>query len=41
MLFISIAYLIFLPAVYTVYRVRPHRYQNHLLLFAIYIFYAW
>ena len=41
MLFNSMTYLIFLPAVYLFYRLTPHRLQNIWLLLASYIFYAW
>ncbi len=41
MLFNSITYFLFLPAVYLLYRLLPHRQQNTLLLLASYIFYAW
>jgi alginate O-acetyltransferase complex protein AlgI len=41
MLFNSITYLIFLPAVYLAYRFSPDRYRNVLLLIASYTFYAW
>lgn len=41
MLFNSITYLIFLPAVFLIYWLLPKRRQNMWLLFASYIFYAW
>jgi alginate O-acetyltransferase complex protein AlgI len=41
MLFNSITYLMFLPAVYLAYRVLPYRQQNIFLLIASYAFYAW
>lgn len=41
MLFNSIEFLIFLPAVYALYRVLPFRGQNWTLLLASYVFYGW
>src|SRR5262249_38680400 len=42
MLFNSLAFLVFLPTVYFLYRAFPWRWQNRLLLIAGYVFYgAW
>jgi len=39
--FNSLAFLIFLPVVYSVYWALPHRKQNQLLVGASYVFYGW
>lgn len=41
MLFNSIDFLVFLPVVYTLYRLLPFRWQNRMLLVAGYVFYGW
>jgi alginate O-acetyltransferase complex protein AlgI len=41
MLFNSMTFFMFLPAVYLAYRFFPHRLRNLLLLISSYIFYAW
>lgn len=41
MLFNSIAFILFLPAVYSLYWLGGRRYQNILLLLASYVFYGW
>jgi D-alanyl-lipoteichoic acid acyltransferase DltB (MBOAT superfamily) len=41
MIFNSLDYLFFLPTVYLLYRILPHRLQNRMLLGASYLFYGW
>ena len=41
MLFNSVEFLIFLPIVYSLYRILPFRQQNWMLLLASYLFYGW
>ena len=41
MLFNSLPFLVFLPAVYLLYWLLPLRKQNVLLLVASYVFYGW
>jgi D-alanyl-lipoteichoic acid acyltransferase DltB (MBOAT superfamily) len=41
MLFNSVEFLIFLPIVYSLYRILPFRQQNRMLLLASYLFYGW
>ena len=39
MLFTSLEYLLFLPAVVALFWILPHRFRHHMLLVASYIFY--